>query len=404
MAKNIIEVAPEKFPWLDTSRYTFAMGVEKDGMVYLAGQTASTYYKGEGVLCKGDILEQTKVVMEKLGVVLEAAGLSFDNVVKTVDYINPLGLAKYRQTAEIRRQYLGDGPVASTGICVDALLRPDALIEINAIAVRGSKERILPEGPEFDRFKQLTFAPAVKAGNTVWLSGVIGYLEDASGNRVYSQDTADQVGHAYTQMGKTLNAAGATPSDVVQTIDYIAPEALLQYRNTGKVRREFFSGTFPTATGILVNRLLRPTGHVELELTAVMNTPREEIRIPAWEHRYERLTYVPALKVGNQVYFSGQGAIDHTTGQSVTAKLDVVAQARKAYQNIAEVCSAAGISMDDIVNTIEFMPPNAIEGYRGVGQVRREIFGDRFPAATGVLMHNLLRPALLFEVVAVALV
>lgn len=404
MAKNIIEVSPEKFPWLDPSRYTFAMGVEKNGTLYLAGQTASTYYKGEGVLCKGDILEQTKVVMEKLGVVLDAAGMSFDDVVKTVDYINPQGLAKYKHTAAIRRQYLGDGPVASTGICVDSLLRPDALIEINAIAVKGGKERILPAGAEFDRYKQLTFAPAVKSGKTVWLSGVIGFQRDSEGNRVYSQDTATQVEHAYAEMGATLKTAGATPKDVVQSIDYIAPQALLQYRNTGKVRKEFFSGTYPTATGIQVNRLLRPTGHVEIELTAVIDTPREEIRIPSWEKRYEQLTYVPALKVGNQVYFSGQGSVDHSSGQSVVADMDVVAQARRAYQNIAETCAAAGISMDDIVNTIEFMPPNAVEGYRGVGQVRREIFGDRFPAATGVLMHNLLRPELMFEVVAVALV
>ena len=404
MAKNIIQIAPEKFPWLDVSRYAISMGVEKDGMVYVAGQTASTYYKDEGhVRCKGDIVEQTKVAWEKIGVVLEATGLSYSNIVRTVDYINPQGLAKYRHTGEVRRQYLANTPTAATGICVYSLLRPDALIEINAIAVKGEKEAVYPEGPEYQRYERLTYDPGVKVGNKVWLSGLTGGEQDEAGGRTFSEDTAQQVANAYKGLDKVLTKAGAASTDVIYSTDYIVPEAYLRYRDTAKVRQAYYRGTYPAAVGIVVNRLLPPEGHVEVELTGVIGAHREEIRIPAWEQGYGESTNVPALKMGNLVYFSGQAAVNHTTGQGITAQ-DVVAQARKAYQNIAELCAAAGISMDDIVYTLEFMPPNGIEGYRGVAQVRREFFGDRFPAATGIIMQKLLRPEMLFEVVAVAVV
>ena len=52
-------------------------------------------------------------------------------------------------------------------------------------------------------------------------------------------------------------------------------------------------GDYPANTGITVNRLLRPEGHVEVEAVAVLGGPstssgREEIQVPGWEASYER--------------------------------------------------------------------------------------------------------------------
>ncbi len=215
MSRNIIEVDPQKFPWLDLRRYTFCMGAENSGVVYLSGQTASEYDPAEGkVLCKGDLIDQTKVVYEKLGVILEAAGLGFHNIVQTVDYIDPVALPQYRQTGEVRRQYLGNTPVASTGICVERLLRPDALIEVSAVAMRGAKQVI---NPGWDRYQQLTYVPGVEVDGVVWLSGFIG-VEEVNGRRHYPHDTNQQVGLAYQTVGKILKAAGSGPSDVVRAV------------------------------------------------------------------------------------------------------------------------------------------------------------------------------------------
>jgi enamine deaminase RidA (YjgF/YER057c/UK114 family) len=45
----------------------------------------------------------------------------------------------YKGTADVRREYFKNGFPAATGIVVKELLRPDALIEIDAIAVLDEK-------------------------------------------------------------------------------------------------------------------------------------------------------------------------------------------------------------------------------------------------------------------------
>ncbi len=405
MTRNVIEIDPQKFPWLDLNRYTFCMGAENAGIYYLSGQTASEYYPREGkVVCKGDLVEQTKVIYEKLGVVLEAAGLGFQHVVQTVDYVDPVALPQYRLTGDIRRQYLAGSPVAATGICVERLLRSDALMEVSVVAMKGEKKVI---NPGWDRYDQLTFVPGVEVDDVVWLSGFIGYEEgkDQEGNeqRYYPKQTDRQVGLAYDVIGEVLKEAGSQPGDVVKSLDYISPQALLQYRDTGATRRSFYEGRYPAATGILINRLLHPDGHVEVETVAVKGGEREEVRIPEWDRRYQRLTYHPAVKKGRMLHLSGQAAVDHPTAQSVGG-YDMASQADKAYDNISRVLAAAGCSMDDVVNTIEWIAPNGLMGYRDVQEVRRKHFGNSFPSATGVMVHQILRPELLIEVTAVAIV
>ena len=392
---------PDKFPWLDLRRYTFGMATEKAGIVFLSGQTASAYYKDEAkVLCKGDLIEQTNLIYEKLAVVLEAAGLGFQHVVQTVDYIDATALPLYRQTGAIRKQYLDDTPVGATGICVERLLRPDALIEVSMVAMKGEKK---PINPGWDRYGQLTYVPAVEVDNIVWTSGFLG-SETVDGQAHYPQDTARQVELTYGIIGEVLASAGAGPEDVVKTLDYISPQSLLQYPNTVEVRRDFFGEKFPASTGIPVNRLLRPDGHVEIEVVAVKGGTREEIRVPEWEQNYGGLTQNAGVRKGRLLQISGQSSLDHATGATVGG-YDIVAQSEQAYRNIARIMDEGGYSMDDIVNTIEWVAPNGMMDYRKVGEVRRKYFGDRFPSATGVSMHRILgRPEQLIEVTAVAVV
>ena len=291
MGRNVVQVDPEKFPWLDLCRYTFSMAVESQGVVYLSGQSAGAYDPGEGrVVCKGGLVEQTRLIYEKIGVVLEAAGLAFQNVVKTVDYLDPVALPHYRQTADVRREYLR-GPVASTGVCVQRLLRRDALIEISAVAMAGDKRAVSTAGTD----QNLTFAPAVESGDVVWLSGLVGH-EEVDGQRHYPQDTRRQLELAYQTVGGMLAAAGARPSDIVSSLEYVDPQAFLGYPDAEGVRREFFGDVLPADSGVVVNRLLRPEGHVELEAVAIKGGERQQIVLPEWQDQYEGANAVPGTK------------------------------------------------------------------------------------------------------------
>ncbi len=113
-------------------RYTFSPGVVKEGkLLFISGLTA-TDDQGN-IVGKGDIVTQARVIFTKIGEILETAGATFDDVVKTVDYITTT--ENYRGTADVRREFFHTDFPAATGVIVAGLLRPDALIEIEAVAV-----------------------------------------------------------------------------------------------------------------------------------------------------------------------------------------------------------------------------------------------------------------------------
>jgi aminoacrylate peracid reductase len=122
--------------WSFSARYTFSPAVRKGNLLFISGLTA-TDDKGN-IVGKGDIAVQTRHIFKKIGQILEAAGGSFDDIVKTVDYI--ITTDGYKGTADVRREYFKNGFPAATGIVVKELLRPDALIEIDAIAVLDEKK------------------------------------------------------------------------------------------------------------------------------------------------------------------------------------------------------------------------------------------------------------------------
>jgi aminoacrylate peracid reductase len=117
--------------WSYSQRYTFSPAVRKGNWLFISGLTA-TDERGN-MVGKGDIVAQTRQIFAKLQAILDAVGGSVDDIVKTVDYI--VTTEGYKGTADVRRAYFRNGFPAATGIVVKELLRPDALIEIDAIAM-----------------------------------------------------------------------------------------------------------------------------------------------------------------------------------------------------------------------------------------------------------------------------
>ena len=99
-------------------------------LLYLAGQLGVT---AEGKLAP-DIREQATQAWRNLGAVLQAAGMGYENLVKLTHFlVRREDIAVYR---EVRAQFLGKHAPASTLLVISALARPDALIEVEAIAAK----------------------------------------------------------------------------------------------------------------------------------------------------------------------------------------------------------------------------------------------------------------------------
>lgn len=118
--------------WRSFERLTFSPAVAARGeLLFTSGLNA---IDEEGVLeAPGELVGQTRVIYRKLAAILEAAGASLADVVKTTDYV--LSRDGYRETSEVRREYLGPAFPAATGVVVKELFGRGVLIEIDAIAV-----------------------------------------------------------------------------------------------------------------------------------------------------------------------------------------------------------------------------------------------------------------------------
>ncbi|MFY7065760.1 RidA family protein [Nocardiopsis changdeensis] len=102
------------------------------GVVYLRGQIGQDLDTGESVGV-GDVRAQTDRAMANIDLLLREAGSGLQDIVKvTVYLVDP----RYREEVyrEMGRWLKGVHPV-STGIVVQALARPEWLVEIDATAV-----------------------------------------------------------------------------------------------------------------------------------------------------------------------------------------------------------------------------------------------------------------------------
>jgi enamine deaminase RidA (YjgF/YER057c/UK114 family) len=113
--------------------YSHVTVVSSGKLVHVSGQVALNA-AGE-VVGKDDMAAQTEQVYLNLGHALAAAGARLADVFKVVTYVVGLNPEKLAAVRAVRNKHLGDGPYpASTLVGVTALVHPDLLIEIEAIA------------------------------------------------------------------------------------------------------------------------------------------------------------------------------------------------------------------------------------------------------------------------------
>ncbi|HIG97045.1 MAG TPA: RidA family protein [Candidatus Aenigmarchaeota archaeon] len=108
----------------------FSQAIVVDNMIFTSGQICLT---PEGKLLEGTIEEQTHQIMKNMKAILEASGVSFENVVKTTIYITDMSI--YGKVNEVYGSYFSAPYPARETICVKELPL-GAKIEISMIAVK----------------------------------------------------------------------------------------------------------------------------------------------------------------------------------------------------------------------------------------------------------------------------
>jgi 2-iminobutanoate/2-iminopropanoate deaminase len=112
----------------------YSMAVRQNGLVFVSGQIPLDPKTMQ--LVTGSIEEQTTRVIENLQAVLEAAGLTLADVVKTTVFLKDMN--NFSRMNETYAKFFSDQPPALSTVEVSRLPR-DVQVEIEAIAVDSGK-------------------------------------------------------------------------------------------------------------------------------------------------------------------------------------------------------------------------------------------------------------------------
>jgi len=108
----------------------YSQGIIANGFVYTAGQGGVDPATGQVV--EGGITAQTEQTLKNIRSILEAAGTSMANVVKTTVYLHAIG--DFAQMNEVYKKFFAENPPARTTVG-DLDLPLGIQVEIEAIAV-----------------------------------------------------------------------------------------------------------------------------------------------------------------------------------------------------------------------------------------------------------------------------
>jgi aminoacrylate peracid reductase len=201
---------------------------------------------------QGDIRQQTKVVLDNAGELLKAAGLTHGNVVSARVYL-PDG-STFQQMNEVYRGYFPSAPPARATVRA-GLAGSQYNVEITMIA-SSARKQVIGDG----RPANPNLSAGIRAGNTIYLSGMLGNTEGNTG------DAGAQTRETLARIRRTLEAAGTTPRDVVDSLVYLTDVASFAAMN--EAYRPFFDKEFPARTTVQ-SGLFAPDGLVEIMMTAV---------------------------------------------------------------------------------------------------------------------------------------
>jgi 2-iminobutanoate/2-iminopropanoate deaminase len=111
----------------------YSLGIESGDLVFISGQIPLDSTTGK--LVEGDVSTQAKQSLENLKSILEAAGLTFSHVVKTVIFLTDM--ADFAAVNDAYKSYVTEPYPARSTIAV-AALPLGAKVEIEMIASRSA--------------------------------------------------------------------------------------------------------------------------------------------------------------------------------------------------------------------------------------------------------------------------
>ncbi len=110
--------------------YLLSQAIKSGPFVFISGQAG---YDDDGNIVPGGFSAQGEQAFQNLNRALTAAGSSLENVVKVTIFVTDMG--QFSHVVDLRRKHFSAPYPADSIVEIKALYTPEAMIEIEAIAI-----------------------------------------------------------------------------------------------------------------------------------------------------------------------------------------------------------------------------------------------------------------------------
>jgi reactive intermediate/imine deaminase len=345
----------------------YSPGILVGEYLYVSGQGARGPDRQMPTTFEG----QLRQCLENIKSVVEAAGLTMENVVYTQAYLTDI--SNYDHMDPVWRQFFPKAPPARSIMGVHRL-PDDTPVEISAVAVRdlARKRVIAPAGYPADA----AISSGVIGGERLYLSGFLG--RDKSGD--VPPDAAAQVQLAFDQMKDTLAAAGMDFRHMVFVQPYLTGKMPPGVMNR-IYAAHFEFGNTPARNTMHVASLPYGTG---IEFTGVAIGDLSQRHAVRPKNMPPSPTASPCVLAGDTLYCSGKSAFIPGPRLGIYAST-VEIQLRQTMRNLLDGLEEAGMDFSNVVANYVYL--DNIEDFTGMNRVYSQYFSGTLPTRTTVEHH-----------------
>ena len=388
--------------WNWPVQLTHQHGVRAGQMIFTGGQVD---LDASGIVRNpGEVHPQCDAAMAYLSDVLTDLDCGIEDLVRLVVYFVGDAATEARLLSQIAAILQGKSHPVINLIALPELCYPQMMIEIEGVAMRGENGQALPRSchhlPDMPHLPQ-AFSHLVICGGMIFTGDISAIRPD--GGVEASGDVARQTEIMMAQLARALSAAGAGMSDVVKlNVFYVGGGTAEEWEVPAKIRAACFLDPGPAPTGMPVPCF--PDAQV---MTKIFVTAMPGEKSHAWpEGHWDWTTPLPykhGNRCGNIIHVGGQVSLDSRA--QVIDPGDMVAQTRRAMDNVAKVLAELGAGLDDVVKVTTFYQGNAsAEALHENLLIRSNSYTAPGPATTGIPMPALVYEDMVIEIEVTAIV
>jgi enamine deaminase RidA (YjgF/YER057c/UK114 family) len=246
--------------------------------------------------------------------------------------------------------------------------------------------------PWYD-YQGYTFSLGLKLGDSAINSGHSGSAFDPEkGKAGIKGGMGEQAETAYAKQAAILEAAGHSFANVTRVVENISIAGLPYYAEAQEVRKRIFGDHTPVVETVIVDRLVRRSAFIEVEVHAdpgagTLLTGGKPGDDDTWRRNTVRSGHDGAVYLPTMLPIDANG--------DIVAEGDIVGQYFYCLERAGELLEQAGLSLAQVVQTIDYSTPATRERYPKIGRPRKDLLGPVYGGAAGILMSELHAPGVL---------